>query len=252
MEPSRSLGSKIFFFFLILSLSLIILDHFSLLGLIRSPIENILIKAQSSLYSNRLKMVKSFSPQVEETKNKDRKIADLENQILILKKENSDMQKLLGCPLPKNWKFTPAKILGEENGILLIDKGKDDKVGEGKIVIFENVFVGRVISLTEHTSKVETPKNPKFKMRVVIKSPSLDEVKANGLLVFSAERLFVEQILPEETITQGDLVLTSSPADLLIGKITKVEPDKSGIFQKGTVELSLSYFDLENVFLLDF
>lgn len=231
--------------FVLASLLLIIFDQLGIIRPIRGGIEKILIPIEERLYSLK-------SKQELQVLKEERKMADLEAQISVLKKENADMRRLLGAPLPSNWQFLPAKVIGEEDGILLLDKGRNNNVFLGQVAVFENIFVGRIVSLGEHISRLETPESKNLKIQATVKNPAFEGATARGILSNSSGKLILDQVLPEEQILEGDLVLTAGtegiPGDLLIGKIKKIE--KTSLFQKAEVEPLISYSEQENIFLV--
>ena len=177
----------------------------------------------------------------------ERKITDLEAQISALKKENADMRRLLGAPLPSNWQFLPAKVIGEEDGILLLDKGRSDGLTIGQVAVFENIFVGRIVSLGEQICRLETLESKNLKIQATVKNPAFEGATARGILSNSSGKLILDQVLLDESLLEGDLVLTG---DLLIGKVKNVS--KTSLFQKAEVEPLISYSEQENVFLVIF
>lgn len=187
------------------------------------------------------------SKQEPQVLKEERKITDLEAQISALKKENADMRRLLGAPLPSNWQFLPAKVIGEEDGILLLDKGRSDGLTIGQVAVFENIFVGRIVSLGEQICRLETLESKNLKIQATVKNPAFEGATARGILSNSSGKLILDQVLLDESLLEGDLVLTG---DLLIGKVKNVS--KTSLFQKAEVEPLISYSEQENVFLVIF
>ncbi|MFZ5366239.1 MAG: rod shape-determining protein MreC [Patescibacteria group bacterium] len=239
-----------FLTFLLLALSLIIFDQLGVIRPLRGGIEKILVPIEERLYD----LKRREDERARGRGELERKIAVLESEISTLKKENADMRRLLGAPLPQTWKFQPARVIGTEDGTLLIDKGRADNVFLGQVAVFENIFVGKITSLGEYISRLETPKSQNLKIPVVVRTKTAEGITARGLLTFAGGKLLIDRVLPEEQILEGDLVLTAGkdgyPSDLLIGKLVKIERGKSEGFQKGEVEPLISPFSLENVFLV--
>lgn len=254
MASSSKKIFSVFLLFVLASVAMVIFDGSSLLRSLRAGTEKILLPTQFFIYQ-RIRPLTNIPKDDFSSREKERKIAILEAQILDLEKENSDMRRLLGAPLPSSWRFLPAKVVGIKEGTLLVDKGKSDSVKLGQVAIFDNVFVGLVSSQGEYLLKLKTPSSPNFKIPVVVKSPDLKGISARGLLSFQGGKIILDRVLPQEKITEGDLVLTAgtedAPSDLLIGKITKLEK-KPALFQKGEIQPLVSYHDLKNVFLIIF
>ena len=170
-----------------------------------------------------------------------------------LKKENGDLRRLLGAPLPSNWHFLPAQVIGSDNGILLLDKGKSDNVLVGQAVVFDNFMVGKIVEIGENISRLQTPTNADFKIAAVVKSPKSDDLAARGLVLVRGGRLILDQVLMEEKIAVGDIVMTALdrniPADIPIGTITNLS-QPSSVFQKAEIEPMVVSSQLKNVFLV--
>lgn len=241
-----------FLILVLASLLLIIFDQVGVVRPIRGGIERLVLPFETKI--NEIRIQRNKETEKQRNEETERQIAVLESQISTLKKENADIRRLLGAPLPQNWKFLPAKVVGSEEGVLIIDKGRKDNATLGQVAIFENIFVGKITSLGEYISRLETPKSQNLKIEAVVKSPSGEGITARGILSFSGGKLILDRVLPEEQLAEGDLVLTAGaegiPADLLVGKIKKTQ--KSSLFQKAEVLPLISYFDLENVFLIIF
>lgn len=240
----------LFLFFILLSLFLILFDRKGFLRPVRGSLERFIIPLESRIYGLRQEGERAGRQEGE----LERKIAVLEGQMATLKKENSDMRRLLGAPLPGNWQFQPAKAIGFDKGTLLLDKGLKENVVLGQAAVFENIFVGKVSSSGEHLSRLETPQSPNLKIQVVVRTLNQEGVTGRGLLTFQGGKIILDRVLPEEQIREGDWVLTAGsfgvPPDLLIGKIGKIEKKSSSLFQKAEVLPLLSYGKLENVFLV--
>lgn len=166
-----------------------------------------------------------------------------------LEEENKALRQQLEAPLPASMKFLPAKTLGLTR-YLNLDKGQEDGVVVGQTVVSGNFLVGKIKTVTPHTSAVLLPTDPDSLIPVrTIKTASL------GLLTgeFGAKATLAK-VLQSENLEKDDLLITTGEAgyarDLIIGKIVNVIKDEVQPFQKAEVNLSLDYARLENVFLI--
>ncbi len=234
-----------FLLFLILAFLLMIFDQLGIVRSIRGGVEKILLPIEEKLFF----LKKREEPQI---LIEERKIANLEAQISSLKKENADMRRLLGAPLPSSWQFLPAKVIGISEGVLILDKGRSDGVFLNQPAIVENVFVGKIFYLGEHISHLKTLQSQKLKIQAVVKDKNAEWIKARGILSSFGGKIFLDKVLLSENFEIGDLVFTASsqdiPQDLLIGKVKEISSDK--LFRKAEVEPFLSFGELEEVFLL--
>lgn len=186
-----------------------------------------------------------------------------QSRLASCEEENQAMRKLLGAPLPANWSFLPARVIGTVQGLRL-GSGSKEGIAEGEIVLSQNILVGRVKSIKPASALVERPGDPGVKIPVVIKRPAAGEsevaresggVVGKGLLEADSGALFVNQILQEEIVLAGDLVLTSGEAgwepDLVIGVVEETQGREAEIYKKAKVRPLLEGRDLRVVFVVE-
>jgi len=246
-----------FLLFVLVSLVLILLDSQRFLGPVKRVAEGASLPVQKSFYSFRLRL---FSPQEDEVDLSQQleqaihEVASLKAQIATLRQENLAMRRLLDAPLPSSWQFLPAKVLGEEAGVLKIDKGRLDELEKMPTVVVDGVFVGKVAKIGEAYSLVQTPKASGFRLQAVVRQEEKEGILGRGLLVSSEGKIFLDKVLQEEAIREGDIVLTSGESGLApnvpIGKIIKVVFEKGGIYKRAEVEPFFKEKFLETVFLV--
>ena len=183
-----------------------------------------------------------------------RQLAVEQNQLLTCLEENEKIKKLLSSPLPAQWQFLKAKVIGQTD-LLKIDKGIKDGVKEGMMLISENILIGKVISTEENFSLVKKVDDPTLKIPVVVKRPGQVSIQARGLLSGqSRDKLILDRVLQAEMIQKGDLVVTSGEddwlPDLLIGQIEEVLPKSAELFQTARVSPLVDFQKLRTVFIV--
>jgi rod shape-determining protein MreC len=159
----------------------------------------------------------------------------------------------------QNFKLTLAGIIGlDGQDILSINKGFDDGISVGMPVIGQqNVLYGKIIQVYKNYSQVMLISNKKSVINAEIKQNEGQD-KSNSGPVSNIEgvikgsgnlSVFLDLIPIDSTISQGDILITSSlektfPKNLLIGKITKVSKNDQKPFQQAEIN---PFFDLNNV-----
>lgn len=186
---------------------------------------------------------------------KERKLAALEAEIAALKTENLAMRRLLGAPVPSDWRFVPTQVIGLKSGeSLLIDKGEIEGAKEGMVAVLDNVLVGRLIRVSARFSEILLPFSSNSKILAVSRSAASEPVKARGLLVGQGNRLIFEQVLLKETLDKGDLLVTAGdeifPPNLLLGRVGKVIKKGGEFYQKAEIEPLFTPQSLEIIFLV--
>ena len=153
---------------------------------------------------------------------------------------------------PKVYKLIPARPIGLDR-YLHIDKGSNDGVKLNQVVVFENNFVGKIVSVSPKTSNVALITDPDIKISSF--SQNL-EGKAKGIILgqFGSEILF-DKILQEEKIKVGDLVFSDGleefiPRGLILGKVVLINGKSSDIFKQAKVKPIIDIRDLNLIFVI--
>lgn len=230
---------------------------------LKETVEKSVIPLESTIYQKKQLFLTKFNflvtpkdsdDQLSLLKEENLRLLNTRVQLDSCVKENADMRRLLGAPLPGDWLFYPAKIIGRVKNDLILDKGKRDRVEKEMIVIIDNILVGKVFEVSERQSRVKTLFDPDLKIPVNVKSLSDQGNIAKGLVFSPLGKIRLGRVLMEEKINVGDLVVTLGdggyPADLLVGKITKIERKESAIFQEAELDYLSDIDKLNNVFLV--
>lgn len=255
MEKRPQKQILLFLFFLLLSLLLILLDNLGILRPVRGGIEKLTIPVESFFYQTKQKFsLPLFQKEAcLGDEGKERELAVSQSALSACQEENEAMRRLLGAPLPSFWRFLPAKVIGSPDG-LLINVGTSSKVKPGMAVISENIFIGRISWVGENLARVTLPANPESRLPVLVRSQKEIGVKARGLLRGEGGKAILDQVLQEESISEGDLVLTGGeenyPPDLLIGKIIEVKKEEAELFQQAIVSPLVDYKEMSIVFVI--
>ncbi|MBM3208832.1 rod shape-determining protein MreC [Candidatus Shapirobacteria bacterium] len=251
--------TRIFLILLASSLFLILLDHFGFLGPVKSFSQGLFLPAQKAIYQSwqrvrgsvgRDREVSELNKKVQE---QEREIANCKLLIANCMVQVGEQRKLLGAPLPSEWEFLQAQTAGLLGDSLTLDKGKKDGVYVGQAVISENVLAGKVFWVGERIAKARliTSKESKILAKVVSAAREGIGIKARGVLVGDGQNMKLHEVLQSENLSEGDLVATAEdPANLLLGKIKKVEKKEAELYQEAEVEPFLDPKTLEIVFLI--
>lgn len=183
-----------------------------------------------------------------------RQLAVEQNRLSACLEENEKARRLLGAPLPAEWKFLEARVVGISEK-MRIDKGEKEGVKLGMMVISENILIGKVILVEENVSLVELIDNRNSKIPVVVKHPGSGGIQARGLLFGQAKNnLLLDRVLQNEDVQKGDLVVTSGDEtwlpELLIGQIEEVLAKSTEVYKKARVSPLIDYRGLRIVFLV--
>lgn len=246
-----------YFFIFIITLILFLGEKFGITSFIRYPLEKILIPPRRILYSLKMQVLensqiffdKTLRQKINKSDQLTRELTVLQARVQLLEEENNSLRKQLEAPLPAQWNFIPAQVLGKER-FLLIDKGTKDKVAKDMVVISENIFIGKVTSVSPKTAQVMILTDPDLKI------PAITNKNAKGLLVGNfGNKIMLSRVLQRDSLNSFDLVLTSGeeekfPANLLVGKIDEVNVKQGEVYKEASIMPLIDYDKLKYVFVV--
>ena len=200
--------------------------------------------------------------------------SDLKEENLKLVEQVSDYQKLkeqnkslldqFQTLNPKSSTLLQADVVGAPSFIpglsspeyLTINKGLGDNIKVGQAVIFKNNLIGKINKINSNLSQVILITNNKssFTAQTGGEKSILGVLKGLG-----SGEMIMDNVLLNETLKNGDLVLTKGdvnlngegiPPGLIVGKIISVEKSPSALFQKAQVEGLIDITKLSTVFVI--
>lgn len=192
------------------------------------------------------KSMDSYEAVMQENKDYKKQIEDLKKQ-LEMTSTLSDYEKVNANVIsrsPDNWQDT-----------LVVDIGTNDGIAVNMAVMAKGGLVGRVIEVSRNTSKVELlTSDNQTSNHFPVKIVSKDGV-SYGLLESYDEgtkQVILTQITGDAAIKAGDSVQTSglggnSPANLIVGKVTEVKKDNTGLEREVYVKPNSEMYDISVV-----
>lgn len=202
-----------------------------------------------SFYSNLSELKKRLKELEIENKKLRAEIEELRG----LKEENEILKKGLKLKEEK-FEVLPAKVLGKDidQDMILIDRGREDGVFEGQVVISaEKILIGKVSKVYKNFSKVSLISSKDFTLNVKISSKKIEGL-AKGI---GGLNLILTLLPKEEKIEKGEKVVSSDlggqfPPEILIGEVEKVDTLDFKSYQEAKLKLGFSLSQLESVFLI--
>jgi len=152
--------------------------------------------------------------------------------------------------------FLAASVVARDSSnlqsIVAIDHGSSDGVREGMIVVTEGrSLVGTVSKVFDDYAWVTLITDPKSAVSAMVQ-----ESRAEGVVAGNYDgELIMEFVGQGAAVKEGDFVLTSGigggyPADVVIGRVSRVQGTEQDLFQEVHVDHLASLTDLENVLVL--
>jgi rod shape-determining protein MreC len=185
--------------------------------------------------------------------------AEIMRQLVAIQTKPDSMPIALDSALAVTYEFRGARVIANSlrfsQNYLTLNKGAKDGIKPGMGVFNSEGVVGRVKSVSENYAVAFSLLNTSLMISSKIKSSDvLSSVQWDGSNSSEAKLLYV----PRHVKTQeGDSVITSGfnavfPEGILIGVISKVEPDKKDPnYLDLTVKLSTDFSKLTYVYLVE-
>jgi rod shape-determining protein MreC len=181
---------------------------------------------------------------------------EIENQLLREQSiENKRLRELLSFKKRFAYKILPAETIGRDPSswfkTILIDKGKKDGVMRGSGVITPKGVVGKVINVSNNTSKVLLITDVNSSFDAVVKR-SRERGVVEG---YSENSCKLSYVLKTEDIKAGDVIVSSGlhniyPKGVLIGAVSNIIKNKSGFFQFVEIRPSVNFSKLNEVLIV--
>lgn len=171
--------------------------------------------------------------------------------------ENKKLRDMLDFKNGIEYPLVSAEVVGkstiELREYITINKGKKYNISRGMAVRTDAGLTGVVVIVEDNYSLIETLNNRQVKISAKINRNGID-----GILIWSGDKYFNMQNIPKSfDIQEGDELITSNysrkyPPGIPIGKIVRVEDDKTTLFHKIYVEPYVSFSTLEQVFIIQY
>ncbi len=262
-------------FFLLLASCSLFLFFFNFFGIQKTVAESVGFLAEpissAAFVSN--KSVKNFLGVFGEVRSLRGEYYDLQEEYLklkaesslipLLKEENFTLREQLNVE-SKEQDLILAEVLFQDWALrsesLVINKGREDGLKEGDVVLIGNMYVGLLSEVYEKTSKVRLPTSRASSLKVMIIDDEEDfgtdsfepQSFLSGVAIGRSNVLSVENIETRGNLEEGDIILTNDTkvgTYLYIGDVLTVDEDPTATSRTCTVQLPIDYADLKRVFV---
>jgi rod shape-determining protein MreC len=178
-----------------------------------------------------------------------------ENQCKETELSNDRFRKLLDFKNASRLHSISAEVIGKDPSqwykTLVIDKGISDGITKGLSVVVPEGVVGQVIDASDHYAKV---------LLIIDSNSAVDalvqQTRAHGIIKGDSEgRCLLNYVSRKERVNIGDAVVSSGldgvfAKGLLLGKVTDIIRNNSGIFQDIEVSPFVDFDKIEEVLVV--
>jgi len=245
------------------------LDRLGYMAPVRLAVQSVFQPAEIAV-SGAAERATELSRQQQSVETLQQQNADLQaevNRLLIeniqlkeLERENQRLRELLNYTRNNpGISFATASVIGQVIGndpnnflyTIFIDVGANDGVAKDMPVVTHRGLVGRVTNVNANTAEVLLIIDPASSVNALVQNTRVQGIITGEL----GGTLTMERIPQGETVSPGDLVLTSGlggtfPDKLVIGQITEVFQRDLDLFQTARVRSTVDFGDLSTVLVL--
>jgi rod shape-determining protein MreC len=245
------------YWFIVISLLLLLLDHFVLLQIIKNTADQLVIPVKSFFFTTNTAIrsstdlvthydqVKHFAQQQMKLKQDNE---ELQYSLAQLKDENKKLRQQLDAPLPEQTAFIPATVITTQQTMDLA-AGESSGIKTGMPVVSGVAYIGKIVSVTANRSQVQLLTDPDLSISgrtsrgvegVVIGQPGGGMVLDK---VLQKDPLFLD----DQIVSSGD---SMTPPNLLIGKIVHINASDVAVYKQAKINPPIDYQKLQMVFVI--
>lgn len=178
------------------------------------------------------------------------------------KAEINRLESILNLPSRDRFRYELAHVIQRNMGswwqTIRINKGSKHGIQKGDAVIFIGGVVGRVTKTNYYTSQVDLLSNHSFRISASFindNRPLFYQGKGTdlwgqpkGRIKNAPQDLTTDSALPLQLVTTG--LGGTFPEGITIGRVPWLEPDNTGMFQAGEVQLDKRLLGIKEVAVL--
>lgn len=223
------------------------------------PIQNGITFFKNKIIGNNqfFEDINNLQAENEELKQRNSQLEQELRELEILKSENTTLKEYVNLTDKySDYSTKPAYIINKDisnySQVIVINVGRADGIETNMTVIADKGLVGHVISVTEHTAKVQTIIDTATTVSATI-STSRDSIIVRGTL--EIPNMKATYIPVDATLVQGDSLETSGmggiyPKGIHIGTISKVVNTKNSIDRYAVVTPAVDFQKIETVLVI--
>ena len=197
-----------------------------------------------------------FSLKKENAILRERNVA-LADEVSLLREsrlESIRLREMLGLKQRSASTYVAANVVGKSQQplrtTLIIDVGEANGAKYNMPIVTDAGLVGRIVFTGSHYAVCQPMLHKDFRV-----SARLQRSRADGILFWDGETIHLKNVPRTQDVKIGDVVQTSSystiyPEGIKIGLVSHVSVEPGALFHSITVEPSVNFATLEEVFVL--
>lgn len=176
-------------------------------------------------------------------------------QMQELQKDNQALHDQFKTTTPPPQQLLPAMVIGLEQNTMLINKGAQDGLFNGDVVVVKNNLIGKITKVTSHISQVILLPDPSTSFTALTAKTG-----ANGIVrVIDGGTIILSNVILSDKLEINDVIMTKGdldshrhgyPPDLVVGKIVSIDKQASSLFQAAKIESLVDMSRVRMVFVI--
>ncbi|GAA0077291.1 rod shape-determining protein MreC [Clostridium sp. CTA-5] len=239
-------------------------------NIVENGASNTLKPAQMLIYkaTSTIKETLDFFLNFSEVKTQNRELVieneELKSKLLQysdLEQENERLRDVVNFSKQNNnYNYIGCDIIGYSGGSFLdgyiVNKGENEGIKKGMIVISAKGLVGQVTTVGNNWSIIQSLINENIAVSVMVESTRESTGYLKGYKDSKNRNLVKVYNLPMDSeIKEGDVIMTSGvggiyPKEIKIGEVTSVEEDKIKVMKTALVKPYIDFNKLEELFIV--
>lgn len=178
-----------------------------------------------------------------------------------LKEENEALKKQISLGNTEQ-KYVLAKVLSpQENNLLRINKGKDEGIVMGDVVVLGNMYIGLIVEVDERGSLVRLPSNIGSSLEAIVVEGDVENARdmeeinilTKGVVEGAPDGIKIENMSMSASLKNGDTVVVNDSRVgeyLVLGSLVGLSENPAATSRSGYVSPVFDYNRLMTVFVM--
>lgn len=251
--PMQRAKSLLPVFLILIVLSLLILFFFQ--GFLLKPLQSVTVPVQTWLFTQFSQPTSNMTGTTQQLQEENNALRTQIAKLQELERDNKALRDQFQSSNEKSRSLLAAKVIGINESQMLIDKGQEDAVQVGDIIILKDNLVGKVDKVSPRASVIKLITHPATSFTAITaKTAAIGVVKAQG-----GDSITMENVVLSDKLEKDDLIKTKGdvdengggfPPDLVVGKVVSVNKTASNLFQSAKVKSFVNFTTVRTVFVI--
>jgi rod shape-determining protein MreC len=240
-------------FLLLLVLSAVILFFFS--DTILKPLQSVTLPVQKWVFTTFSKVPVLYNGSEESLREENTALRMQLVKMQELERDNVSLRNQFQISDPTARALLPATVIGVTENKIIIDKGSENSVQNGDIIVLKDNLIGKVTKVSPYVSIITLITDPATSFTAqTSKTSAIGVIKAQG-----GDTITFENVVLSDKLEKDDMIITKGDVDengggyppkLVVGKVVSVNKKASNLFQSAQVKSLIDLTKIRMVFVI--